>query len=231
MERKSLDSDDELFATARAELFSAVVGDILDKLGLLHQFLPPQIRPLHDNMIVIGRAMPVIVADINDTDSFDGSSPINKPFGLMLEALDDLQQNEVYVCSGGSLAYALWGELMSTRARYVGATGAVLNGFSRDSQAIIAMGFPTFSLGPYAQDQAPRGKVIDFRVPLQIGDVRIEPRDIIFGDYDGICVIPQQVQNEVFERALEKARGEKVVKTALETGMSAAAAFAHYGIL
>ena len=87
-----------------------------------------------------------------------------KPFGLMLEALDDLRPNEVYVATGGSFRYALWGELMSTRARYLGAAGAVLNGFVRDAAGIEALGFPTFCRGLYAQDQGPRGKVIDFRV-------------------------------------------------------------------
>ena len=85
----------------------------------------------------------------------------------MLEALDDLRPNEVYVATGGSFRYAFWGELMSTRARYLRAAGAVLNGFVRDAAGIEALGFPTFCRGLYAQDQGPRGKVIDFRVALK----------------------------------------------------------------
>jgi regulator of RNase E activity RraA len=86
----------------------------------------------------------------------------------MLEALDDLKPNEVYICTGGSPRYALWGELMSIRAMHCGAAGAVLDGYSRDTRGILKLGFPTFSHGSYAQDQNPRGKVVDYRVPIVI---------------------------------------------------------------
>ncbi|MFO7322559.1 MAG: RraA family protein [Chloroflexota bacterium] len=225
-------SDEELFRIARAELFTAVVGDVMDKLGLMHQFLPPQIKPLNPDMVVIGRAMPVLEADVFG-ERIEGSanSLMSKPFGLMFEALDDLKPNEVYVCTGASPKYALWGELMSTRAIKLGAAGAVLDGYSRDTRGILALGFPTFSWGTYAQDQGPRGKVVDYRVPLQIGEARIEPGDILFGDLDGVCVVPRHAEEEVFSRALEKARGEKLVKQAIENGMSTVEAFRQFGIM
>jgi len=225
-------SDEELFRIARAELFTAVVGDVMDKLGLMHQFLPPQIKPLNPDMVVIGRAMPVLEADVFG-ERIEGSanSLMSKPFGLMFEALDDLKPNEVYVCTGASPKYALWGELMSTRAIKLGAAGAGLDGYSRDTRGILALGFPTFSWGTYAQDQGPRGKVVDYRVPLQIGEARIEPGDILFGDLDGVCVVPRHAEEEVFSRALEKARGEKLVKQAIENGMSTVEAFRQFGIM
>ena len=93
------------------------------------------------------------------------------------------------------------------------------------------LNFPTFSYGPYAQDQGPRGKVIDFRVPIEIGAVKILPGDIILGDMDGVCVIPQVAEEQVFVKSLEKARGEKLVRKAIESGMSAVDAFRKYGIM
>jgi len=223
---------DALFALARRELFTAVVGDIMDKLGAQRQFLPPQIRPLREDMVVIGRAMTVLEADVFGEQPAGGRNELlAKPFGLMLEALDDLKRNEVYVCTGASPSYALWGELMSVRAMQCGAAGAIMHGYSRDTRAILALGFPVFSFGPYAQDQAPRGKVIDFRVPLRIGDAAVAPGDILFGDVDGVCVVPQALEAEVFARALEKARGEKSVRQAIEAGMTARAAFRKFGIM
>src|SRR5438874_2614087 len=184
-------SDEELFSLARRELFTAVVGDVMDKLGLQRQFLHPQIQPLRDDMVVIGRAMTVLEADVFAENIDDSANPLmKKSFGLMLEALDDLKTNEVYICTGSSPTYALWGELMSTRAMKLGAAGAVVDGYSRDARGILALNFPVFSHGRYAQDQGPRGKVIDFRVPIEINSVRIEPGDIIFGDIDGVCVVP-----------------------------------------
>ena len=225
-------SDSEFFQTIRRELYTAVVGDIMDKLGLLSQFLPPQIRPLRDDMIVVGRAMTVLEADTIAAQTSSGKNKVlEKPFGLMLEALDDLILNEVYICTGASPRYALWGELMGTRAKKCGAAGVVLNGYTRDTRGTLALNFPTFSYGPYAQDQAPRGKVIDFRTPILFGEVKIDSGDIIFGDVDGVCVIPQTAEEEVFEKALEKARGEKTVRKAIESGMSATDAFRKYGIM
>jgi len=98
---------------------------------------------------------------------------------------------------------------MSTRARKLGSGGAVLNGYVRDTKAILSMSFPTFGFGSYGQDAAPRYKVVDFRIPVEIGSVRVRPGDILFGDIDGVLVIPAEAEAEVFTRALEKARGEK----------------------
>ena len=225
-------SDDELFALARRELFTAVVGDVMDKLGLRRQFLSPRIQPLHDDMVVLGRAMPVLEADVHAENITDSANPLMKrSFGLMLEALDDLKPNEVYVCTGSSPAYALWGELMSTRAMKLGAAGAVVDGYSRDTRGILALNFPTFSYGRYAQDQGPRGKVIDYRCPIEINGARIEPGDILFGDQDGVCVIPRRAEREVFTAALEKSRGEKRVAKAIREGMSAVEAFDKFGIM
>jgi regulator of RNase E activity RraA len=224
-------SDAELFDIARKELFTAVVGDVMDQLGLQQQFLPPQIRPLREDMVVIGRAMTVLEADVFDGRASHASALTAKPFGLMLEALDDLRPDEIYICSGASPDYALWGELMSVRARKLGSTGVVVNGYSRDTRAILALNFPTFSYGAYAQDQAPRGKVLDFRVPIRIGQVRAHSGDVVFGDVDGVCIIPSDAVEQVFVRALEKARGEKLVREAIEQGMSAVQAFAQYNIM
>ncbi len=225
-------NDNELFDIVRAELFVALVGDVLDKLGHQHQFLPPGIKPLRDDFVVIGRAMPVLEADVFEEQAGSGANPLTaKPFGLMFEALDDLKENEVYICTGASPRYALWGGLMSTRAVKLGAAGAVLHGYSRDTAEILRLGFPTFSYGGYAQDQAPRGKVIDYRVPIEIDTVRIRPGDIIFGDRDGVLVVPREVEQAAFEGAIEKARGEKMVQKALEEGMSTVDAFNKFGIM
>jgi len=222
--------DQQLFAIIRAELYTAVVGDVMDSLGFLNQFLSPRIQPLKEEMFVTGRAMPVLEADMNHEFSAHNAR-LNRPFGLMLEALDDLQCGEVYVCTGASPNYALWGELMSSRAIKLGAAGAVVNGYSRDTRGVLKLNFPTFSYGRYAQDQAPRGKVIDFRIPIKMDNVTINPGDIIIGDIDGVCVVPKQVEDEVIMKALEKARGEKMVQAKILEGMPAKEAFETYGIM
>ncbi|MDH3451138.1 MAG: RraA family protein, partial [Gammaproteobacteria bacterium] len=219
--------DSALFELLKTQLYTAVVGDVLDTLGLQHQFLPPAITALERNMKLAGRAMPVLEADIYDAGRDDAAGPLaNKPFGLMLEALDDLRPGEVYVATGGSPRYAQWGELMSTRATHLQAAGAVLDGYARDAEGIAALGFATFCRGVYAQDQSPRGQVIDFRCVVEIAGIRIEPGTLIFGDREGVLVIPKHVEREAVELALEKATTENKVEQAIKDGMSAVGAFA-----
>ena len=225
-------TDTELFATARGELYTAVVGDIMDELGYRRQFLPPQVQPLREDMVVVGRAMPVLeMDDVGGEGPDRRSAVVNRPFGLMLTALDDLQPGEVYVCSGSSPTYALWGELMSMAATNRGATGAVVNGYSRDTRGILAQNFPCFSWGRYSQDQRPRGKVVDLRCTIEFGHVTVRPGDIVFGDLDGVCIVPTEIEDEVFQRALEKARGERRVFKAIKGGLKAQESWDKYGIM
>jgi regulator of RNase E activity RraA len=225
-------SDEELFALSRGELYTAVVGDIMDILGHKRQFLPPSIQPLRDDMVVIGRAMPVLEMDDEGGEGPGRQSAVvNRPFGLMLPALDDLKPGEVYVCSGSSPAYALWGELMSMAATNRGAVGSVVNGYSRDTKGILAQNFACFSMGRYSQDQRPRGKVVDFRCTIKFGDVTVRPGDIVFGDLDGVCVVPKEIETEVFTQAFEKARGEKRVFEAIKGGMKAQESWDKFGIM
>lgn len=207
----------------RQRLFSAVVGDVLDTMGYRQQFLPREIQPLRDDVIVVGRAMPVLHRDIEK----EGADP----FGRMLHALDNLKQDEVYLAAGASPNYALWGELMSTRALHCGAAGAVLHGLCRDTKGILDLNFPTFATGRYAQDQRGRGTVVDFRIPVKIGQVNVTPGDIVLGDIDGTIVIPQAVEEEAVARALEKVSTENEVRIAIAKGMSAVEAFETFGVL
>lgn len=215
--------DKKLFETVKQELYTPVVGDILDSMGFYHQFLPQGIVPIKDTDKLVGRAMPALMIDVY--------GPQKKPFGLLTEALDQLEENEIYVASGGAMRCAYWGELLTATARTRKATGAVINGYYRDSKQVMEQEFPVFSRGRYAQDSSVRTQVIDYRCKIEIGQVSVYPGDIVFGDLDGVLVIPKEIEEEVFEKALEKARGEKVVRKAIENGMTATAAFEKYGIL
>jgi regulator of RNase E activity RraA len=223
--------DKSLFELIKKELFTAVVGDVLDKLGYLNQFLPPAIMPLDKRMRLVGRAMPVLEADVF-APVHDSVGPLaRKQFGLLFEALDDLREGEIYIATGSSFRYALWGGLMSTRAQHLKAAGAVLDGFVRDSNEIEGLGFTVFSRGTYAQDQGPRGKVIDWRCPIEIEGIRIMPGDLLFGDREGVLVIPRAVEEEAVNRALEKVRTENQVAVAIRRGMSTVEAFATFGVM
>ncbi|WP_066015093.1 RraA family protein [Endozoicomonas atrinae] len=225
--------DDQLFQMARTKLFTALVGDIMDDLGYTTHFLPPEIKVQNEKHIIIGRAMTVLETDVVQVPAGSAvNNPISaKDFGLMFEALDSLKKNEVYICSGSSPTYALWGGLMSTRAKYLQAAGAVVNGYCRDIREINAFDFPIASMGSYAQDQKVRGKVMDYGIPILFGTVRVNPGDIVFADIDGTVIIPREIEEKVFMGGFEKARAEKRVLNALKEGMSTVEAYTTFGVM
>lgn len=216
------ENDKERFRLMKESLYTPVVGDILDALGYAHQFLPPEIMPLKDDIKIVGRACTVLENDVYGAQG--------KPFGLLTEALDQLKEDEVYIATGAHHS-ALWGELLTAAAKTRGAAGAVLDGYTRDTPQVLAQNFSVFARGRWAQDSSIRTYVFDFRCPIEIGQVVIHDQDIVFGDMDGVLIIPREVADEVIAIALEKAKGEKLVKKAIEGGMSATEAFAKFGIL
>jgi regulator of RNase E activity RraA len=215
-------NDEGLFKIIREQLYTPVMGDILDQLGCYHQFLPREIQPMTLDMKVVGRAMPVLFCEVY------GEQP--KPFGYMTEALDDLRPGEVFVATG-TQSCAVWGEIMTATARMRKSVGAVVNGPHRDTPRVLEQNWPVFSRGRFAQDSRVRTIVQAYRVPIEIEGVWVEPGDLVFGDLDGVVVIPRKHERHVIERAVEKANAENVVRKAIESGMSATEAFKKYGVL
>ena len=221
---------DPLIEVIRSRLFTAVIGDVMDARGLTRQFLPPSIRAIAPEMVLVGRAMPVLEADCLGELVAHAGRP--EPFGLMFRALDDLQPGEIYICTGASQRYALWGELMSTRARTLGAAGAVVDGFHRDTRGVLQVGLPVFSQGSYAQDQRLRGRVVDFRCSIEFGNgARVASGDVIVGDLDGVLTIPQEHVQDIVALALEKVQGEENVRGMIEGGERTEDIFRRTGIM
>lgn len=212
-----------LFCEMKEKLYTPVVGDILDELGYTHQFLPQSIKPLKSDMKIAGIAMTVLMIDVFGVQE--------KPFGRLCECLDQIEENEIYIATGGTRRCAYWGELLTATAKSRKGNGAVIDGWHRDTPQVLEQEWPVFSMGSYAQDSSVRTQVVDFRCPIEIGQVRIESGDMIFGDQDGVLVIPKGIAEEVTARALEKAGKEKELRLAVESGMRVSDAFKIYGVL
>ena len=230
-------NDEEMFALMKEKLCTPVVGDILDQMGYRHQFLPAEIRPLvsqvpmsyyvqgdepNNRLKVAGYACTVLENDVYGEPE--------KPFGYMTEALDDLKPNEIYIATGARHS-ALWGELLTASAKARGAVGAVLDGYTRDTPMVLEQNFPVFCSGTWAQDSSVRTYVFAWRCDIEIGQVTVHNGDIVFGDVDGVLIIPKEIMNEVIERALVKASTEKTMRKAVEAGMLVTDAFAKFGVL
>lgn len=231
---KIVGDESRAFQQIKETLYTPVVGDILDQLGFPHQFLPAEIRPLTslvpvntplgkvNSTKIVGYACTVLEYDIFGTPA--------KPFGYLTEALDQLRPYEVYIATGAHNS-ALWGELLTAAAKSKGCTGAVLDGYSRDTPRVLEQNFPVFCRQCWAQDSSIRTYVSDYRCTIEIGQVTVRNGDLIFGDIDGVLVIPSEIIEEVLDKAFAKAAGEKKVRKAIEGGMSATKAFAEFGIL
>lgn len=216
-------NDKELLELMEKDLYTPVVGDILDGLGYYHQILPAPIQPIRTEDILAGRAMPVLHMDVYGVQ--------DEPFGKLTHAIDQIKEDEIYVATGGDMRCAYWGELLTATVRTRGARGAIINGYHRDTPKVMEQNWPVFSRGRYCQDSSVRTKVVSYRCPIEIDGVWINPGDLIFADLDGVVVIPKQLEEEVITKALEKVRAEATVRMEIENGMSSTEAFKKYGVL
>lgn len=210
----------------REKLFTSVLSDCLDSVGLMKQAMPPRIRPLDEASVMVGRARTAAFMEVYHVP--DGSNP----YELEIALIDSLDADEipVFACTN-PLRIAPWGELLSTAAKVRGAAGALMDGCVRDVKAIRTMGFPVFHGGVAPLDSKGRGKILAIDVPIECAGVPVHPGDLIFGDADGVVVIPQQYEAKVLELAFEKVAGEKNTLSDLQRGDKLADVFARYGIL
>lgn len=197
----------------RDQLYSAVLSDILDGMGLRDQALAPSIRPLDDGMVVMGWARTGLCTEVFHVE------PGENPYELEMKLVDGLRRDDVAViCCAGSQRITSWGELLSTAATARGARGLVTDGNVRDTRQIRAMGFPAFSSGRNPTDIQGRGKVIALDVPVVCAGVRISAGDLIFGDADGIVAVPAASVEEALKRALDKVSRESTAREELRQG-------------
>src|SRR5690606_6220912 len=194
----------------REKLFTSVLSDCLDAVGLMNQALPSRIRPLDDSLVMVGRARTAAFMEVYHHE------PGTNPYELEIELVDSLKPGDipVFACSNPARV-APWGELLSTAAQVRGAAGALMDGCTRDVKAIRAMRFPVFHGGIAPLDSKGRGRIMAIDVPIECAGVRVELGDLIFGDADGVVVIPQRVEEEVLKLAFEKVKGESSTLEAL----------------
>ncbi len=210
----------------REKLFTSVLSDCLDAVGVMDQAVSSRIRPLDENLVMVGRARTAAFMEVyhHETDT--------NPYELEIALIDSLQAGEipVFACSNPARV-APWGELLSTAAMARGAAGALMDGCTRDVKAIRVMQFPVFHGGIAPLDSKGRGRIMAIDVPIVCAGVKVTPGDLIFGDADGVVVIPKTVEDEVLRLAFEKVKGEHSTLEELRAGQKLADVFARHGIL
>jgi 4-hydroxy-4-methyl-2-oxoglutarate aldolase len=220
-------SDDAArFDWVREHLRVPAVCDVLDDLGYRHQAMHHRLRPLDPvNATIVGRARTFRWMETDYVIEDD-------PYGLEIDVMDSLQPGDVAVHSSDmSWTNAPWGELMSTLAKRNGATGCVCDSLIRDCRQIVAMGFPVFFAGIRPVDSKGRGRVMAYDVPVRCGDVLVQPGELVFTDFDGVVVIPRDVEERALTLAYEKLHKENLSRRDLLAGRTLRQVFDEYGVL
>lgn len=210
----------------RQLLFTAVLSDVLDGLGYTRQAMSPRIRPLDPSLIMVGRARTGFYADVYEV--IEGENPYETEIAFV----DDLKACEVAIIGCGNTGrIAPWGDLLSTASRVRGAVGCVTDGLVRDTKSIIQSQFPVFHGGIGPLDSKGRGKMVAMDTAIECGGAPVRSGDIVFGDADGVVVVPQAIEAEALRLAFEKVNGENNTKAELLKGTPLAVVFEKYGIL
>jgi regulator of RNase E activity RraA len=208
----------------RRSLYSAVVCDALDSLGLRNQSPRLQLPPMTGIDLLIGRCRTTLWSDMAHEDP--------KPYALELAAVDSCRPDDVLICAAaGSMRSGIWGELLSTAARNSGCVGAIVDGAVRDVAKMSRMRFPVFARGTCTYDSLHRQRVIDVDTPVELGGVHFSPGDLVIADRDGVVVVPREAEKEAIRRAWEKVHAEDKTRQEIQAGMKAVDVFAKYGIL
>ena len=210
-----------------ATLYAAVLSDVMDGLGLMEQALRPFVRPLDDALVLFGRARTGLYMPRYQV------APGEDPYEVEIALVDDLKPGDVavFACGGPTDRIAPWGELLSTAAQVRGAAGCLTDGLVRDTKVIRAMGFPVFHGGIGPLDSKGRGKMMELDCKVACAGVEVAPGDHVFGDADGVVVVPAAAAEEVFGKALEKVAAESRTRDELRAGRSLREVFDHFGVL
>lgn len=206
------------------KLYVAVVADCLDMVEVRGNLLAPHVRPLAAGVTVAGFALTVHVVEVDEVPGDREAW-----YRGELDAVDSQQAGDVMVVS--TCAGSFWGELLATASQYRGARGLVGDCYTRDTAALVRMGFPTFVRGSLAYDSLGRIDVDAVGVPIECAGVTVYPSDLVIGDDDGVAIIPRGVAEEVVRLAEEKLASENLVRDRLADGMPAGEAFRIYGVL
>jgi regulator of RNase E activity RraA len=210
-----------------ATLYSAVLSDVMDGLGLTNQALKPFVRPLDEQLVLFGRARTGLYMPRYQ------ALPGEDPYDVEIALVDDLQPGDVavFACNGPTDRIAPWGELLSTAAQVRGAAGCVTDGLVRDVKPIRAMGFPVFHGGIGPLDSKGRGKMMEMDCKVVCAGVELAAGDYVFGDCDGVVVVPRAAADEVIAKALEKVAAEDRTRDELRAGRSLRDVFDSFGVL
>lgn len=217
-------SNTESLVGVRDRLFTGVISDVLDSLGYKNQVAEIDLVQVVPDARVVGRARTARAVRV--------TTPPDEPYKHLLTAIDATGAGRVLVIAAEpDTDSSLFGGLLATALRAAGGEGVIVDGYARDCEEIRHVGMPTMVKGFRPRDSFARDEVVEIAEPVMIGGVLIHEGDLIFGDEDGLVIVPAKLESEVIEKALAKLDAESEMRAALDGGMSVATAFETFGVL
>lgn len=214
-------------AELKGRLYAAVLSDVLDELGHPDQAVKPFVRPLDEASVLCGFARTGLYMKRYHLP--EG----HNPYALEMDLIDSLKPGEIPVlaCDGPTDRIAPWGELLTTASMVRGAAGCLTDGLVRDVRRIRELGFPVFHGGIGPLDTKGRAEMMAADEPVELGGARVAPGDFIFGDVDGVVIVPRAIAPEAIRRALAKIEAEDTTREELLAGESLRSVFERHGVL
>lgn len=199
-----------------SKLDTTSISDALDRLGIAGQCLG--IKPLDHRFRLTGRAFTILYG------------PAGSPPGTVGDYIDDVPPGGVVVLDNGGRENAtVWGDILTWVAHTRGVAGTVIDGACRDTHLSRELGYPIFSRGYSMRTGKDRVQVEAMGGPVNIGDARVHPGDLLRGDADGVLVIPQAHESQVLSAAEEIDAVEDRIRRAVQSGMTLTEARRQHG--
>ena len=211
-------------AFLKENLYSGVLCDVLDGMGYRNQSIGQRLMPLNDDTVIFGPAFTSIATVVY-------SMP-EHPLTAQCKVVDQLGEGEIYVLvTRGQYNCAVFGELFATAVKQRKGAGVLLDGYVRDLKAMKEMDFPLFYAGRDPRTSKGRAEINECQIPVILDGVTIRPGDLIFGDIDGVVIIPKEIADEVFEQALATIKKEDQVREGLINGDSLEKVYGEIGTI
>lgn len=205
-------------------LYTGIISDVLDQHGYKNQAIGGEIFPLMENQVIFGPAFTSIGTEVY-------SMP-ESPLTAQCKVVDQLGEGEIYVLvTRGNYNCAVFGELFATAVRARKGAGVLLDGWARDIKALKEMEFPLSYRGNNPRTSKGRCEINECQIPVTMEGVMIHPGDIIFGDVDGIVIIPKDIAEDVLRESLETIEKENRVRGMLGSGISLQQAYSEVGAI
>ena len=206
-------------------LYMPAVCDALFELGIEEKVLPTWLRPLFPEQRIVGEAFTVEGHDIPNAGWDEGI----KRMRSYLDVFERLTPDSLLVSTtpGGKVGH--FGELTANSARAHGCVGVVLDGNLRDIEGMREIGFQVFYRDLSPLNGIGRWEMIASQQPVAIGGVVVEPGDIVFGEFDGVLIVPRAEAVRVLEKAEEIVGAEGRVRDEVRSGDSPWSSFERHG--